>query len=49
MNIRRKLTGTPKYPAIRREPMVIRSEPMRKRTVARAIALYGTLGGLFLN
>lgn len=30
---------TPKYPARSREPMVMRTEPMRKRTVARAMAL----------
>lgn len=29
--------------------MVIKTEPMRKRTAARVIALYGTLGGLLLN
>lgn len=29
--------------------MMIKTEPMRKSTTARAIALYGTLGGLFLN
>lgn len=40
---------TSKYPANRREPMMIKMVPMRKRPVARAIALYGTLGGLLLN
>lgn len=40
---------TPKYPARSRAPMMINREPIIKRTVARAMALYGTLGGLFLN
>lgn len=44
-----QLTVTPMYPAIRREPMAMRSEPMRKSTAARAMALHGTFGGLFLN
>lgn len=43
------LTVTPKYPARRRAPMMINREPIKKRTVARAMALYGTLGGLLLN
>lgn len=28
---------------------MINKEPIRKRNIARAIALYGTFGGLFLN
>ncbi len=43
------LTVTPKYPARRRAPMMINREPIKKRTVASAMALYGTLGGLLLN
>lgn len=43
------LTVTPKYPAKRRAPMMMSREPIKKRTVAKAMALYGTLGGLFLN
>lgn len=43
------LTVTSKYPAKRRAPMVINREPIKKRTVASAMALYGTFGGLFLN
>lgn len=45
----RVLTVTSKYPARRRAPMMISREPIKKRTVARAMALYGTLGGLLLN
>lgn len=48
-NSAQSLTWTPKYPARRRAPMMINREPITKRTVARAMALYGTLGGLFLN
>lgn len=29
--------------------MMIKREPIRKSTVASAMALYGTLGGLLLN
>lgn len=43
------LTLTPKYPAKRRAPMTMSREPIKKRTVAKAMALYGTFGGLFLN
>lgn len=43
------LTVTPKYPAKRRAPMMMSREPIKKRTVAKAMALYGTFGGLFLN
>lgn len=28
---------------------MINKEPIRNRNIARAIALYGTFGGLFLN
>ena len=44
-----ELTLTSKYPARSRAPMVISREPIKKRAVANAMALYGTLGGLFLN
>lgn len=43
------LTVTPKYPASSKEPMTINKEPIKKRNVASAIALYGTFGGLLLN
>lgn len=43
------LTVTPKYPARRRAPMMINRDPIKKSTVASAMALYGTLGGLLLN
>ena len=39
----------PAFAARRREPMIIRKVPIKNRTVARAMALYGILGGLLLN
>lgn len=33
----------------RRAPKMISKEPITNRNTARAIALYGTFGGLFLN
>lgn len=44
-----KLTSTRIVPDRRRAPKTISNEPTRKRNTARAIALYGTFGGLFLN
>lgn len=44
-----KLTSTSIVPARRRAPKIISKEPVRKRNIAKAIALYGTFGGLFLN
>lgn len=44
-----KLTSTRIVPDRRRAPKTISNEPIRKRNTARAIALYGTFGGLFLN
>lgn len=32
-----------------RAPKIISKEPIKNRNMARAIALYGTFGGLFLN
>lgn len=49
LHIAQLLTLTPKYPAKRRAPIMMSREPIKKRTVAKAMALYGTFGGLFLN
>lgn len=43
------LTMTLMHPAKRSDPTTINTEPTRNRNVARAIALQGTLGGVFLN